>query len=105
MVRGFGWVAVLLVLWALAVPGRAEASLSIHPAYVEFDLDRGRPSEILTVTNLTGESMRYRAKVQHFLYTETGGIRQVPPDEHSLAQWTKLNPREFTLPALSLIHI
>ena len=99
MFRGFGLGLIAALAVGLALPSPADGSLAIHPAYVEFDLDRGRPSEILTVTNLLDEEARYRAKVLHFYYTKEGGVEQVPPDEHSLAQWTKLNPREFTLPA------
>jgi fimbrial chaperone protein len=98
MSRGFGSSVAMLLAAALFLPGRAVAMLSIHPAYVEFDLDRGRPSETITVTNLTDEETRYRAKILHFLYTKDGGVQEVPPDEHSLAQWIKLNPKEFTLP-------
>ncbi len=98
MRRGFGLGLLALAAVVLLSTGRASAVLSVHPAYVELNLDRGRPSEILTVTNLTDEEVRYRAKVRHFLYTKEGGIQHLPPDEHSLASWTKLNPKEFTIP-------
>jgi len=98
MSRGFGLGVALAVVLGVLAPSPALATLSIHPAYVEFNLDRGRPSETITVTNLTDGEMRYRAHVRHFLYTRDGAILQVEPDEHSLAAWTKLNPKEFTLP-------
>ncbi len=98
MSRGFGPGFLALAAAILLAPVQTSAVLSVHPAYIEFNLDRGRPSEILTVSNLTDEEVRYRAKVMHFFYTKDGGIKQIPPDEHSLASWTKLNPKEFTIP-------
>lgn len=98
MSRGVGLGTAAMTALAVLAPVQSEAALSIHPAYVELELNRGRPSEVITVTNLTDQEARYRAQILHFLYTEEGSVRQVPPDEHSLAEWTKLNPREFTLP-------
>ncbi|MCK4546557.1 MAG: hypothetical protein KAW17_03860 [Candidatus Eisenbacteria sp.] len=99
MTRGLGLGLVALIGLALFFPGQTEAALSIQPAYVQLRLDRGRPSETIAVTNLLDKDARYRIHVRHFIYGKNGGLQQVPPDEHSLAPWTKINPREFTLPA------
>jgi hypothetical protein len=98
MPRRLGLGIVTLIAFIPLLPGRTEAALAIDPAYVELRLDKGRPSETVTVTNLTDKEMRYRAHVQHFTYTKEGGFLQIAPDEHSLVNWTKFNPREFTLP-------
>lgn len=98
MSRGFGLGVIALMLLGGIAPDSALATISIHPARIELTLDRGRPSRTITVTNLTDAETRYRAHVRHFTYSKTGAIIQIPPDEHSLAKWTKMNPREFTLP-------
>lgn len=87
----------LLALFALLLPSFVRASLAIEPAFIELKLDRGRPSEVITVMNTTDFETRYRAQIVHFVYTKDGNFKMLEPDEQSLAGWVKFNPREFTL--------
>jgi hypothetical protein len=75
----------------------ANASISIVPAYVEAGLDRGNVAKSITVTNSDDTTEQYRAQVYHFIFTKDGSVEKIEPDEHSLAPWIKLNPKEFTL--------
>ncbi len=87
--------AVGLLVCALA--GSARAALSISPAFVDVSLDRGRPTGRFEITNLGKEAERFRINTMHFVFSKDGGLKQLPPDEHSLAQWIRFNPKEFDL--------
>ena len=89
-------VALIFACLFLAA-ARGEASLSVSPSYIELEIGKGRPSQALTVTNVTNEEVRYRIQVVHFGFSENGSVEMVPTDAHSLAPWIKCNPREFTL--------
>jgi hypothetical protein len=82
-----------------AAPGKA--SISVSPSYVLLEAGKGRPSQPISVTNLADKEVRYRIKVVHFSFTETGNVEVVPADAHSLESWIKCNPREFSLAAKS----
>ncbi len=90
---------VLIVLFLLpAFPtGGNSAGLSISPAYVEVNLDKGRPAGKFIITNLGGEKERYRIKTFHFTFLKGEMMRRIAPDEHSLVPWIKFSPTEFTL--------
>jgi hypothetical protein len=90
------WAALISACLCL-VAARGEASLSVSPSYLELELGKGRPSQALTVTNVTNEETRYRIQVIHFGFSKEGNVQTVPPDAHSLAPWIKCNPREFSL--------
>lgn len=90
-----------IVLLLLQVGSPAHATLSIAPAYVELALDKGRPSGQFLITNVGDVEERYRIKAIHFLFLEDGGFREIPPDDRSLAQWVRFNPKEFVLPPKS----
>jgi hypothetical protein len=78
--------------------GHARAQqLAVSPAYLELDLDKGRPSGTFVVTNVTDNDLRCRAQTIHYVLSETGQLETIPPDQHSLAPWIKFNPKEFTL--------
>jgi hypothetical protein len=82
----------------LLLPGAgARGSISIEPAFVTARLDKGNVSEVVVIGNNDASEGHYRVQVRHFIYTLEGGVRTIDPDEHSLAQWIKTNPREFTL--------
>ncbi|MFH1689090.1 MAG: hypothetical protein ABIE42_02495 [Candidatus Eisenbacteria bacterium] len=97
VLRISGRTAGLLALLALLLPSLAGATLSIEPAFVELALDKGRPSAVITVTNVTDQETRYRAQPAHFVYKTDGNFELQEPDGQSLALWLKFNPREFTL--------
>ena len=89
---------VLASMWLLAALAvQVDGGVGIQPAYVECQLDRGRPAGKFVVSNLGNTSERYRIKVVHFRFLKDGGVREVKPDERSLATWIKFNPRELTL--------
>ncbi len=75
--------------------------LPISPAVVRLNLDEKRPAGQFTIRNVGDEAERFRIKAQHFTYSEQGVLEIVSPDENSLAQWLKFNPKEFALPAKS----
>ena len=87
---------VLSVLLAFPANGRT-GGLSIAPAYVEVSLDKGRPAGQFMISNLGEEEERYRIRAVHFTFTKDGSVRNIEPDEHSLAPWIKFNPTEFVL--------
>jgi len=90
--------ALLLLAPFLLSSSPAHASISISPAFVEVDLEKGRPSGQFEITNAGEEEQRYRINAIHFIFLREGGLREVPPDERSLAPWIRFNPREFVLP-------
>ena len=77
------------------------ASLSISPALLELSLDRGRPSGHFLITNTGDESVRYRIMASHFTFEDNGNFKMIEPDENSLAEWIKFNPKELSLPPKS----
>lgn len=91
-------MVIMLILWASTT---VHATLSISPAYVELTLDKGRPSGQFQITNIGDSEERYRIKAIHFLFLEDGGFREIPPNDRSLAQWIRFNPKEFVLPSRS----
>jgi hypothetical protein len=78
-------------------PKGGYASLSISPALLEVNLEKGRPAGQFIISNVGDEEERYRIGATHFSLSKTGNVSRVEPDEHSLAPWIKFNPTEFTL--------
>ena len=97
LLRAVRPAVALVPSFLLLAPVPGEGSLSIRPAYLQIELGKGRPSESITVENITNEEARYRIQVIHFNYDQGGNIVMIPPDEHSMATWIKCNPLEFTL--------
>jgi hypothetical protein len=89
--------AALIIACLFLAAARGEASISVSPSYIEFEIGKGRPSQALTVTNVTDQEARYRIQVVHFGFSKDGGVEMVPADAHSLVPWIKCNPREFSL--------
>jgi hypothetical protein len=75
--------------------------LSIAPAYVEVNLDKGRPAGQFIIANLGEVEERYRIRAIHFIFMKDGSVRHIEPDKHSLAPWIKFNPTEFILASKS----
>jgi len=94
--HGFGRAAAVGLL-VCALVGSARAALSISPAFVDVSLDKGRPTGRFEITNLGDETERFRINTMHFVFSKDGGLKQMRPDEHSLAQWIRFNPKEFEL--------
>jgi hypothetical protein len=96
------WPGVALALLGVALallgaPAVVRAGMMIQPSLIETKLDGGTYASTLVVTSSDTTAQRYRIKVEHFVFNEKGTVRTVPPDEHSLAPWIKLNPKEFEL--------
>ena len=79
-------------------PKGGYADLSISPALLEVNLDKGRPAGQFIISNLGDEEERFRIGAMHFTLSHTGSVSRAEPDEHSLAPWIKFNPTEFTIP-------
>jgi hypothetical protein len=92
---------VLLCATLLLTPIMAQANLGARPAYLFVNLEKQNPSGTFTISNLSDEEQTYRARAIHFEIQENGSIFPVAPDEYSLADWIKFNPKEFTLPPKS----
>jgi len=83
------------------LPLKVNASLSISPAFLHIDLSKNNPSGTFTVSNLSNIEQTYRARSMHFEISNTGSILPIEPNQFSLANAIKFNPKEFTLPAKS----
>lgn len=100
--RGSPALFAALIIIAHAVwPLCAHADLAAQPGYVFVNLNKGNPSGRFIVSNTGKEKQTYRARAIHFALTKEGSIRPVKPDDYSLAEWIKFNPKEFTLPPKS----
>ncbi|WP_460595141.1 hypothetical protein [Geomonas sp. Red276] len=64
-------------------------------------MNKGIPSGQFQITNTGEEVERYRVKMVYFTFGPDGTFRELPHDEHSLAQWMKFNPKEFAIPPKS----
>ncbi|MCB1060205.1 MAG: hypothetical protein KDB65_08235 [Calditrichaeota bacterium] len=87
---------VLLLLLSL-MPVCAFGQLNVKPALVELELERGKASGAFDVTNITDQEVRVRVTPAHFMLDRMGNLNTVPLVPTSLANWLKLNPREFTI--------
>jgi hypothetical protein len=92
---GICMLALLPIFSFLA--GTVRADLSISPAHVELDLDKGVPSGVFLITNLGDAEARYRINAVAFAVNQGGGIELVVPDDRSMASWIVFNPKEFTI--------
>ncbi len=91
------WAGLVITSLAASLHGQ----IIIEPAYVEVNLDKGRPTGQFVITNSGDAPCRYRVLTSHFTFSREGLLRRQEPDETSLASWLTLNPREFTLPGKS----
>ena len=89
--------ALLVTVSSGLAPREAVGAVGIKPAFVEVDLDRGRPAGKFIISNPGDTKERYRVKVIHFQFMPDGGLRQIAPDEMSLAKYIKFNPKELAL--------
>lgn len=79
------------------LPGALRADVAIKPAFVEVNLDEGRPAGTFLVSNLGDKEERFRINALHFTYSEDGGLKKASTGDYSLASWIRFNPRELTL--------
>lgn len=91
-------IALLAVMMCVSVRGQ----VAIQPAFVEVNLERGRPSGQFVITNVTDQPQHYRIRARFFVY-DRDGVVQFPGDDsaRSLAQWVRFNPTEFAIPPKS----
>lgn len=94
-------LTVLFIIGHALWPLPARADLAAQPAFVFVKLDKRNPSGRFVLSNTGSTAQTFRARATHFLLTEDGSIMPVKPDEYSLAEWIKFNPKEFTLPPKS----
>ena len=88
-------LALIPILSFLA--GTVRADLTITPAYVELNLDKGIPSGVFQISNRGEEEVRYRVQAVAFRFDTDGGTQLIDPDERSMARWIVFSPKEFTL--------
>lgn len=77
------------------------ANIGIQPAYVEVQLDKGRPAGRFLISNLGDQEERFRIQSLHFTYSPEGALSQSKTGENSMAPWIIFNPKELTLPPQS----
>lgn len=94
--EGVGTV-VLVWLAMCLLPGTLWAAITIQPAFVEVNMDQGRPAGTFLISNVGDTPERFRIKASYFIYTENGELKQPETGERSLASWIHFNPRELTL--------
>jgi hypothetical protein len=90
------WIVLCLVAIA-GIAQTAHAGVSIQPSYIDTKLDEGTYVATLSITALANVPERYRLNMFYFNYDENGSIKKVADDEHSIVNWVKLNPKEFTI--------
>jgi hypothetical protein len=96
--RRWAWPLAAFILFLLVVTSTvSRGTVSIQPSFIEAKLGGGTYAGTLTVTSLVDVPQRFRVNVLSFIYDEKGSVRTVPPDSHSLADWVKLNPKEFEI--------
>jgi len=91
-------IPVLSVIFLLSGFVDTYAALVINPAFIRLKLNEKRNTGTFVLKNTGDEEVRYRAKSVYFTLTSQGGLKEVAPDEYSLATWIKFNPQEFVLP-------
>jgi hypothetical protein len=95
--KGIATVAGAALLGVCLLTGVLRADIAIKPAFVEVNLDEGRPAGTFLVSNLGDKEERFRVNALYFNYTEEGGLKKSPTGDYSLAAWIRFNPRELTL--------
>jgi len=103
MSETFKWDRLLLACLLLAwLEAAGSGQIAIQPAFVEANLERGRPAGQFVITNVTDEAQQYRIRARYFVY-DRDGVVQFPGDDaaRSLAQWIRFNPTEFEIPPKS----
>ena len=90
-----------IFLFILFAQTFAYAGIAVEPAYISLNFDKGRASGRFVITNTGDTEERYRVIASHFTFSEEGALALAEPDEHSMAEWIKFNPKEFTLPPKS----
>jgi hypothetical protein len=77
--------------------GILRADVAIKPAFVEVNMDEGRPSGTFLISNLGDKEERFRVNALYFNYAEDGTLKKSQNGDYSLASWIRFNPRELTL--------
>jgi hypothetical protein len=90
-------VRAAVLMGVCLLPGMVRADIGIKPAFVEVNMDEGRPAGTFLVSNLGDKEERFRVNALYFNYTEEGGLTRSQNGIYSLAAWIRFNPRELTL--------
>lgn len=99
MIRFIKFSAISVFILVLTLP--VFSQINVKPAIIEETLERGKLSGSFEIRNVTDKEVRLRAMPGHFELDRQGSIQTVPISVESLANWLKLNPREFTLSPLA----
>ena len=73
--------------------------IRVVPAYLSLKMNERNLSGKFVVTNLKEESQRFRVNTTHWMMNNNYRLVKVPPDDNSLVEWIKFNPKEFTIAA------
>ncbi|NNL57269.1 MAG: hypothetical protein HKO71_05925, partial [Pseudomonadales bacterium] len=93
--------SILLATFTLLFHSLVIAGIAVEPAYISLNFDKGRASGRFVITNTGDTEERYRVIASHFTFSEQGALSLAEPNEHSMAEWIKFNPKEFSLPPKS----
>ena len=77
--------------------GTLHGNIGVKPAFVEVNLDEGRPAGTFLISNMGDKEERFRINAVHFTYSEKGALDVSPAGKYSLAPYIRFNPRELTL--------
>lgn len=95
--KGIGMVAAGALTSICLLTGTLWAGIGVKPAFVEVEMDKGRPSGVFLISNLGDKEERFRVNAVHFTYSEKGTLEVSPNGQFSLAPYIRFNPRELTI--------
>lgn len=95
--KGIGMVAAGALTSICLFTGTLRANIGVKPAFVEVQMDKGRPSGAFLISNLGNKEERFRVNAVHFTYSEKGTLEVSPNGQFSLAPYIRFNPRELTI--------
>jgi hypothetical protein len=95
--KDFAGVCAAALIGSCLLTGMLRASVGITPAFVEVNMDEGRPAGTFLISNLGDKEERFRVNALYFIYTEEGTLKKSQTGDYSLASWIRFNPRELTL--------
>ncbi len=97
LTRSTGIIVATTMISICLSPETLKASIAIKPAFVEVNMDAGRPSGAFLISNMGDKEERFRVNAVHFVYSEKGSLDVSPTGQYSLAPYIRFNPRELTL--------
>lgn len=94
-------IFITMLMFLFVTQSQTIAVVTIAPAFVDLRLDEGRPAGKFTLTNTGEKEERFRIMASHFTIDESGEFFLTEPNQRSMANWLKFNPKELVLPPKS----